>query len=71
VYVFLVLAADRDGLSYYRTTKIADTLALRPDQVATVRERLVERGLIAFLPFRDGDMDGYWQVLRIPEQARA
>lgn len=63
VYVFLVLAADREGLSYYRVAKIADALALRPDQIVTARERLVERGLIAFEPFRAGDVEGYYQVL--------
>lgn len=71
VYVFLVLAADRQGVSYYNHEKICRFLGLSWEEFREARERLVERDLIAFEPFRQGSVDGYYQVLPIPEGAHA
>lgn len=71
LYVFLVLAAGPDGVSWYRKETIAAALALSWDQFEQARERLVERQLIAFAPFRSHDPNGYYQVLPLPERAHA
>jgi len=67
VYVFLVLAADRDGVSYYRKEKIAKALDLDFGQVAEAIRRLRERELIAFQPFSTHNPNGFYQVLDVPE----
>ena len=71
VYLFLVLAADRHGTSFYRKEKICDALGLSWDQFESARERLIERGLIAFEPYEPGAVNGYYQVLPVPEAPRA
>lgn len=71
LYVFLVLAADRDGVSYYRKEKICDVLGLSWDQFETARARLIEREHVAFAPYRPGDVNGYHQVLPVPERPHA
>lgn len=63
LYVFLVLAADRFGVSYYRGEHICKLLGLSADEFAHARARLLERGLIAFTPFRPGDANGYFQLM--------
>lgn len=67
VYVFLVLAADREGASWYRKEKICDALGLSWDQFEQARARLIERGLIAFEPYRPGDVNGVHQILPLPD----
>jgi len=71
VYVFLTLVADRDGVSWYRIEKIGRPLGLTEDRVVFARDRLVERDLIAFEPFRPSDVNGYYQVLPVPEARHA
>jgi hypothetical protein len=71
LYLFLVLTANRHGVSWYRKEKICDALGISWDRFHQARDRLVERGLIAFQPFRDGDVNGYYQVLPLPERADA
>lgn len=64
LYVFLVLAADRDGLSYYSYDKICTLLRLSVDQYIVVRDALIDKNLIAF--------DGYlYQVLSLPKKVVA
>jgi hypothetical protein len=63
LYLFLVLAANRDGVSFYRKDKIADALGLSWDAVEQARRRLVARNLVAFETFGPGEVDGYYQVL--------
>lgn len=62
-YLFLVLAADRSGLSYYRLEHISKILGLSEDDFHLARRRLLEKRLIAFTPFRPGDVNGYVQLL--------
>jgi hypothetical protein len=59
LYFFLVLAADRNGVSFYAYDKICSTLAVSPDQYVTARNALIDKDLIAF----DGTR---FQVLSLP-----
>jgi hypothetical protein len=64
LYLFLVLAADRQGISYYRLESIGQRLGrLSWHDVRQARERLVARGLIAFAPHSEHDPNGVYQVL--------
>ncbi len=66
VYVFLVLAANREGCSYYRKDVACKKLGIDWDQFEESKARLLERGYIAFRPFTRGDVDGFYQVLSVP-----
>lgn len=66
VYVFLVLAADRHGCSFYHHEKLCLALGLSWDEFREARERLIEQGFVVFEPFRPGDANGTYQVLRVP-----
>ena len=70
LYLFLVLAGDRNGVSYYGKDRISNALALSYDQFTTARDRLIERSYIAFAPHRPGDANGYYQVLPLPDLPR-
>lgn len=70
VYLFLILAADREGTSWYRKEKICDALGLSWSQFEQARRRLIERGLIAFEPYRAGGVNGVHQVLPLPERVQ-
>ncbi len=59
LYFFLVLVADRQGLSYYHYDKICSLLCLSLDDYIVVRDQLIEKDLIAF----DGT---FFQVLSLP-----
>ena len=59
LYLFLVLAGDRNGVSFYAYDRICDTLELTPDDYLVVRTSLLDKDLIAF----DG---GRFQVLSLP-----
>ena len=61
LYVFLVLVADRNGLSYYCYDKICTLLRLSVDEYILARNTLIDKDLIAF--------DGYlFQVLSLPQK---
>ena len=61
LYVFLVLVADRNGLSYYGYDKICTLLRFTLDDYLVARNGLIEKDLIAF----DGHL---FQVLSLPNQ---
>jgi hypothetical protein len=61
LYVFLVLVADRNGLSYYGYDKICTLLRCTLDDYLVARHGLLEKDLIAF----DGHL---FQVLSLPNQ---
>jgi hypothetical protein len=64
LYIFLVLVADRKGLSYYSYDKICTLLRISVDEYIIARNTLIERDLIAF--------DGYlFQVLSLPDEPMA
>jgi len=61
LYVFLILAADRNGVSYYCYDKIYSLLRISMDEYLDARNALIDKDLIAF--------DGYFfQVLSLPEK---
>ena len=62
LYVFLVLAADRYGLSYYSYERICSFLQLSVEQYIAARDGLVKKDLIAF----DGTV---FQVLQLPQKS--
>ena len=59
LYVFLVLAGDRSGVSFYRYDKICSTLGVTPDEYVAARNALIGLDLVAF----DGTR---FQVLSLP-----
>ena len=59
LYLFLVMAADRLGLSYYSYDKICSLLAISVDDYITARDGLIDQDLIAY----DGRL---FQVLSLP-----
>ena len=66
LYLFLVLAADRDGLSCWRLDRIEREMPCFERNVLwRARTRLVELDLVAFRPWRAGDPDDICQVLSI------
>jgi hypothetical protein len=66
VYVFLVLAADSRGLSFYSKATITKKLQIDWDAFEGAKARLLERGYLAFRPFSIGDVEGVYQILPLP-----
>lgn len=62
LYFFLVLAADRNGLSFYGYDSICNQLQMSVDDYVQARNALIEKQLIAF----DGTV---FQVLQLPNEA--
>lgn len=61
LYVFLLLVAGRNGVSYYSYDKIYSLLRISMDEYLNARNALIDKDLIAF--------DGYFfQVLSLPEK---
>lgn len=61
LYLFLTLAADRHGLSYYSYDKICKLLSLDLDDYILARNGLIKKDLIAF----NGTL---FQVLSLPQK---
>lgn len=61
VYLFLVLAGDRNGVSYYGYDRICSTLEITPDRFVAARNALIDLDLIA----TDGTR---FQVLSLPPE---
>jgi len=59
LYLFLILASDRNGLSFYSYDAICTLLQLSVDEYIEARDNLIKRDLIAF----DGTL---FQVLDLP-----
>ena len=65
LYFFLILVADRDGLSFYSYDKICQLLKMDVDSYITARNGLIRKQLIAF-------DNAVFQVLSLPQrQTRA
>lgn len=69
LYLFLVLAADRHGVSFYRKEKICDLLGLDFGEFECARDRLIDLKLIAFERYCAGSPNGHYQVLPVEGQA--
>lgn len=48
LYLFLILAADRDGRSFYGDRSIEEILRLTPSDLSEARSELVEAGLVDY-----------------------
>jgi hypothetical protein len=59
LYLFLIIASDRNGLSFYSYDAICTLLQFNVDQYIEARDNLIKRDLIAF----DGTL---FQVLDLP-----
>ena len=59
LYIFLIMAADRYGLSFYSYERICALLHMTLEQYSAARDALIEKDLIAF----DGTL---YQVLSLP-----
>lgn len=64
LYLFLVVASDRHGLSFYGYDSICSLLQFTLDQYIEARDSLIEKDLIAF----DGAI---FQVLELPSRPKA
>ena len=62
LYLFLVLVADRKGLSYYGYDKICSLLRISVEEYMDARDALIDQDLVAF----DGTL---FQVLSLPKTA--
>lgn len=62
LYLFLTLAADRQGLSYYGYERICKLSGLELDEYIEARNGLIGKDLIAF----DGTL---FQILSLPPKA--
>jgi len=61
LYFFLVLVADRQGLSFYSYDKICSLLTINVDEYILARDSLINKDLLAF----DGT---FFQVLSLPAE---
>lgn len=61
LYFFLVLVADRQGLSFYSYDKICSLLTISLDDYILARDSLIDKDLLAF----DGT---FFQVLSLPAE---
>jgi hypothetical protein len=61
LYLFLVLAADRSGLSWYGYDKICAILEVTLEQYIAARDALIDKHLVAFDGLR-------FQVLDLPDR---
>lgn len=61
LYFFLILVADRQGLSFYSYDKICSLLAISVDDYILARDSLINKDLLAF----DGT---FFQVLSLPSE---
>lgn len=64
LYFFLVMVADRQGMSYYSYDKMCSLTAISVDEYIQARNGLIDKDLIAF----DGRM---FQVLSLPPRVFA
>lgn len=61
LYLFLIMASDRNGLSFYSYDAICTLLELSLDEYIAARDKLINKDLIAF----DGSL---YQVLSLPRE---
>jgi len=69
LYLFLILAADRNGVSFYRKEKICEAVSLDFSQFEIAKDRLINMKLIAFEGYSVLSPNGYYQILPIENEA--
>ena len=62
LYLFLVLASDKEGLSYYGDKRICSTLGIKEQDYLFARNNLIHKDLVVY----DGSL---FQVLSLPASA--
>ena len=65
LYLFLALAADRNGVSFYRKEKICSILGLDFGEFEVARDRLLDMGLLAFQSYSALSVNGFFQLLPV------
>ena len=68
LYLFLLLAGDRNAVSFYRKEKICQAVDLDFQQFEIARDRLITLDLIAFQPYTVLSPNGFYQVLPVNGQ---
>ena len=68
VLLFLALAADRRGASYWNRGRMAHELSMDLHSLHRALGRLIELGLVVHRPWSPGHVDGVWQVLNVPRR---
>ena len=66
-YVFLCLAGNRQGVSWYRRDRIGQAVGIEHSRLRRALARLTELDLIAYRPFSQHASDGFHQVLSVPD----
>jgi len=66
VVVLLAVAADHRGASFYSRGRMAVALGCDRDRIDHALDRLVTAGLVALRPWRNGGVEGVWQLLPVP-----
>ena len=69
LYLFLIIVADKNGVSFYRKEKICEAVSLDYSQFEIAKDRLVNMKLIAFESYSVLSPNGYYQVLPIGAKA--
>ena len=69
LYLFLILVADKNGVSFYRKEKICEAVSLDFNQFEIARDRLVSMKLIVFESYSVLSPNGYYQILPIESMA--
>lgn len=69
LYLFLVLVADKNGVSFYRKEKICQAVSLDYNQFEIAKDRLINMSLIAFESYSMLSPNGYYQIMPIETKA--
>ena len=69
LYLFLILVADKNGVSFYRKEKICEAVSLDYSQFEIAKDRLITMKLIAFESYSVLSPNGYYQILPIENNA--
>ena len=69
LYLFLILVADKNGVSFYRKDKICEAVSLDFSQFEIAKDHLINMKLIAFESYSVLSPNGYYQVLPINGKA--
>ena len=65
LYLFFILVADKNGVSFYRKEKICQAVSLDFSRFEIAKDRLINMKLIAFESYSVLSPNGYYQVLPI------
>ena len=67
LYLFLALAADREGLSCWRLDRVEREIPFDVAALKRARDGLLAKDLVAFRPWGPKSIDGSYQVLSLPK----